>query len=76
MAHIQRRYRYARQPDRDRGTWLRRQERTQQIPIRTRDQTEIEGLGFVTGAHTTDTDTHANQTEIEGLGFVDRSTHR
>ena len=27
-------------------------------------------MGFVDGAHTTDTDTHANQTEIEGLGFV------
>ncbi len=26
--------------------------------------------GFVTGAHTIDTDTHADQTEIEGLGFV------
>ena len=29
-------------------------------------------MGFVDGAHTTDTDTHADQTEIEGLGFRDR----
>ena len=33
-------------------------------------------MGFVDGAHTTDTDTHADQTEIEGLGFRDRGTHR
>ncbi|MBT6225429.1 MAG: hypothetical protein HOI47_02100, partial [Candidatus Scalindua sp.] len=31
---------------------------------------EIAEMGFVTGAHTVDTDTHIDQTGIEGLGFT------
>ncbi|SDN14050.1 hypothetical protein SAMN04488514_1311, partial [Kriegella aquimaris] len=33
------------------------------------DQTEIEGMGFVTGAHTVDT--NLSKTDIETMGFVD-----
>ena len=34
-------------------------------------KTDIEGMGFVDGAHTTDTDTNLTKTDIEGFGFVD-----
>jgi hypothetical protein len=34
-------------------------------------KTDIEGMGFVDGAHTVDTDTQLAKTDIETMGFVD-----